>query len=196
PVRDDVPLIGMVSRLVWQKGVDLAIPALRRLFVDTEVQFIALGTGDPDLEGALWRLGQDFNFRARVNIGYDAAIAQHIYAGADMFLMPSHFEPCGMGQMLAMRYGSLPIVRETGGLADTVENYDNGNAERGTGFVFGWEQPEAVLGTLRWATRTYQQNPDAWARMQRRAMRRDFSWNRSAGQYADLYEKAVSARTR
>ncbi len=194
PVDDTIPLIGLVSRLVWQKGIDIALPALRRLLVDTNVQFIALGTGDAVLETGLGRLGQDFNWRARAYLQYDDAVAQHIYAGADLFLMPSHFEPCGMGQMLAMRYGALPLVRETGGLADTVENYDGGNAERGTGFVFSWEKPDAVLGTLRWAVNTYHENKEAWARMQRRAMRSDFSWRKSAGEYADLYRKAVNAR--
>lgn len=196
PVRDDVPLVGMVSRLVWQKGVDLALPAMRQLFAETDVQFIALGTGEPTLESAMRQLGFDFAGQARTYLAYNDAVAQHIYAGADLFLMPSHFEPCGMGQMLAMRYGALPLVRETGGLADTVENYDGGNAERGTGFVFNWEQPEAVLGTLRWAISTYRQQPDAWRRMQRRAMRQDFSWTKSAAQYLDLYRKALNARTR
>lgn len=192
PVRDNVPLIGIVSRLVWQKGIDLALPALRRLLLDTDAQFIALGTGEPELEMGLSKLAQDFNWRARVFLQYDNTIAQHIYAGADMFLMPSHFEPCGMGQMLAMRYGTLPVVRETGGLADTVENYDNGAGEHGTGFIFSWEEPEALLGTLRWAIRTYHNHKDAWVRMQRRAMRRDFSWQQSAQKYIDLYRKLVN----
>lgn len=193
-VRDDVPVIGLVSRLVWQKGIDIAIPALRRLLLDTDVQFIALGTGEPDLNQQLQRLGQDFHWRASVFIGYNATVAQRIYAGADLFLMPSRYEPCGVGQMLAMRYGALPVVRETGGLADTVQNYDNEDAEYGTGFVFNWETPDAVLGTLRWALQTYRQRPDAWQRMQRRAMLQDFSWDKSARQYRDLYRRIVEQR--
>lgn len=193
-VRDDVPVIGVVSRLVQQKGFDLALPALRRLLVDTDVQFILLGSGEPDLNYQFQRLGQDFGWRARVFQGYDAALAQRIYAGADIFLMPSHFEPCGIGQMLAMRYGALPLVRETGGLADTVENYDNGNGEHGKGFVFQWEEPEAVLNTLRWALETYRDRKDAWQRMQKRAMETDFSWDKSAQEYIQIYQKAILKR--
>ncbi len=154
-VRADVPIVGIVSRLVWQKGFDLALPALRRLLVGTDVQLIVLGSGEPELDYEFWRLGEDFSWRAKVFQGYNAALAQHIYAGCDIFLMPSHYEPCGIGQMIAMRYGALPLVRETGGLADTVENYDNGPAEHGTGFVFNWEEYDAVLHTLRWAIDTY-----------------------------------------
>lgn len=192
PVRDDVPVIGLVSRLVWQKGIDLAIPALYRLLADTDVQFVALGTGDPDLSYQLGRLAQDFSWRARAFLRFNAATAQHIYGGCDIFLMPSHFEPCGMGQMIAMRYGALPLVRETGGLADTVQNYDNGEANHGTGFVFSWEESDAVLGTLRWALETYHTKRAVWRRMQQRAMQIDFSWEKSARQYQELYEKALA----
>jgi len=193
-VRDDVPVIGIVSRLVWQKGIDLALPALRRLLLDTDVQLVALGSGDPDLQHQMWRLGQDFHWRASVFIGYNATVAQRIYAGSDLFLMPSRYEPCGVGQMLAMRYGSLPVVRETGGLADTVQNYDNGPADRGTGFTFEWEEPQAVLGTLRWALETYWERPEAWRRMQHRAMTTDLSWDKSARQYVDLYRQIIEKR--
>lgn len=194
PVRDDVMLIGLVSRLVEQKGIDLALPALRGLLVSSDVQFIGLGTGNPELEHDLARLGHDFHWRARCFIQFDDMIAQHIYAGCDLFLMPSHFEPCGIGQMLAMRYGALPLVRETGGLADTVRNYDDDDGERSTGFVFQWEEPDAVLGTLRWALKTYHQRPDAWVRMQQNGMNTDFSWHNSAQQYADIYRKATSIK--
>jgi starch synthase len=189
--RPDVPLIGMVTRLVWQKGIDLALPAMRRLLAGHDVQFVALGAGEQQYNEALWRLGADFAWKARANIGYNAAVAQHIYAGCDLFLMPSHYEPCGVGQMLAMRYGALPLVRETGGLADTVTNYDNAEAETGTGFVFQWEEADAVYHTLLWAIDVYRQRPAAWQRMQERAMRLDFSWRRSAREYMRLYEKAA-----
>jgi starch synthase len=195
-VRDDIPVIGVVSRLVAQKGFDLALPALRRLLVDTDVQFILLGSGDPGLDYEFWRLGKDFAWRAKVYQGYNAALAQRIYAGCDIFLMPSHFEPCGIGQMIAMRYGALPLVRETGGLADTVSNYDGGSGDWGTGFVFQWETPEAVLGTLRWALETYRNRPEAWRKMQHRAMQVDFSWDKSAQQYVDLYRTAINKRRR
>jgi starch synthase len=193
-IHDNIPLIGVVSRLVAQKGFDLALPALRRLLVDTDVQFVLLGSGDPNLDYEFWRLGKDFWWRAKVYQGYNAARAQRIYGASDIFLMPSHFEPCGIGQMIAMRYGALPLVRETGGLADTVENYDNDLAERGTGFVFNWETPDAVLGTLRWAISTYYNRPEAWRHMQKRAMERDFSWDSSARQYVDLYDRAITKR--
>jgi starch synthase len=193
-VRPDVPLIGVVSRLVWQKGFDLALPALRRLLTNTDMQLVVLGSGEPDLDYQFWKLGQDFPDKARVFHGYNPQLAPRIYAGCDIFLMPSHYEPCGIGQMLAMRYGALPLVRETGGLADTVENYDKGVADRGTGFVFTWEQSDAVLNTLKWALETYHERPEVWERMQRRAMEKDFSWERSARDYVDLYEKAVLKR--
>lgn len=191
PIRDDAPLIGMVTRLAWQKGLDLALPALRQLLVDTDVQFVILGTGDPSMEYEMWRLGKDFHWKATTYLQFDDTLAQHIYAGCDLFLMPSRFEPCGMGQMIAMRYGALPLVRETGGLADTVVNYDSASADQGTGFVFQWEEADAVLGTLRWAVQTYQQKPQAWQRMQKRGMEQDFSWDKSAREYMKLYQKAV-----
>lgn len=191
-IRDDLPVIGVVSRLVAQKGFGMALPALRQLLSDSEAQFIALGSGEPHLDYEFWRLGKDFWWKAKVYQGYNAAIAQRIYAGSDLFLMPSHYEPCGTSQMIAMRYGSLPVVRETGGLADTVENYDDGPADQGTGFRFLWEEPAAVLGTLRWALYTYYNRPTAWQRMQRRAMLRDFSWDTSAQQYIDVYHKAIT----
>ncbi len=193
-IRDNIPLIGFVSRLVWQKGPDLAIPALREVLNERDVQFVVLGTGDPYYEEPMTDLERDFSLKARSIIDFDAELAQLIYAGSDIFMMPSHFEPCGMGQMVAMRYGSLPLVRETGGLADTVNNYDNDNADHGTGFVFHWEQPDAVLGTTRWALNTYQDRPAAWRRMQRRAMRQDFSWYTSAQQYIDLYRKIIERK--
>lgn len=192
PVEPNTPLIGLVSRLVDQKGIDLAIPALRQLLAETNCQFIGLGTGDPALEWQMWRLAEDYRWKARAYLRYDAMFSQRIYGAADLFLMPSRYEPCGTSQMLAMRYGCLPIVRETGGLADTVENYDHGPADHGTGFVFLWEEADAVLGTLRWAIDTYRNRPDAFQRMQRRAMQVDFSWKKSAGQYVQMYERTLA----
>jgi starch synthase len=181
-----------VTRLVWQKGIDLALPALRWLLSSVNCQFVLLGSGEQEYEIQFSRLGSDFGWKARTFIGYNTAVAQRIYAGCDLFLMPSHYEPCGVGQMIAMRFGALPVVRETGGLADTVVNYDNGDAERGTGFSFQWEEPEAVLNTLRWAIATYHERPDAWQRMQERAMRTDLSWSRSAREYKALYHEAAA----
>ncbi len=194
PENPDTLLIGMVSRLVWQKGIDLAVPALRQFLAGYDAQFVVLGSGEAELEHDLWKLGNDFNWKVRAYLQYNAAAAQAIYAGSDLFLMPSHFEPCGMGQMIAMRYGSLPLVRNTGGLADTVENYDNGNGEHGTGFVFSWEESQAISGTLRWAFQTYTKNRAAWHRMQQRAMQQDFSWDKSAQQYIKRYQQAYKER--
>jgi starch synthase len=192
PVRPEVPLIGIVSRLTDQKGIDLALPALRRLFTEYDVQFVALGSGEPELEATLGRLAHDFGFKARAELRFDPVLAQRIYAASDLFMMPSRYEPCGTGQMLAMRYGTLPVVRETGGLADTVQNYDGGDAQVGTGFTFLWEESDAVAGTLRWALDTYRFRRDAFIRMQQRAMLLDFSWGRSVPAYIEMYERALA----
>jgi starch synthase len=195
PVRDDVMVVGLISRLAWQKGIDIAIPALRQFLAEAgDVQFIALGTGEEELERDLGQIGWDFGWKARTHLSYDPATAQRIYAGCDLFLMPSHFEPCGTSQMVSLRYGALPLVRETGGLADTVVNYDGNRGEYGTGFVFNWEEAEAVLGTMRWALDTFRNRKDAWRRMQHRGLQIDFSWNKSAEQYIGLYDKAISMK--
>ncbi len=193
---DDIPLIGIVSRLVDQKGFDFAIPGLRWVLAETGAQLVALGSGEPTLETHLRTLEWDFNWKARVMIGYNPALSQRIYAGADLILVPSRYEPCGLTQLLAMRYGALPVVRETGGLADTVENYDDGPADRGTGFVFQWEEDTAVRGTLRWAIDTFRYRRAAFERMQERAMRQDWSWDRPAQEYIRLYEGALAKRPR
>ncbi|MCA9912527.1 MAG: glycosyltransferase, partial [Anaerolineae bacterium] len=194
PIQDDTMLVGVISRLTWQKGFDLAVPAMRSLLEKANVQFVILGTGDPDIEHAIHLLEDDYPDHIRAYLEFDAALSRQIYAGSDLFLMPSHFEPCGMGQMLAMRYGALPLVRETGGLADTVVNYDGGAADGGTGFVFAEESQQAVLGTLEWALETYTERPQAWRRMQRRAMLSDFGWDASARQYRQLYQQAMHKR--
>lgn len=191
PLRRDVALVGIVSRLAAQKGFDLALPALCNMLSARDLQLVVLGTGEPEIEQAFWQLDQDFGDKVRAFLQFDGALAQQIYAGCDIFLMPSHFEPCGMGQMMAMRYGALPLVRETGGLADTVINYDDADADDGTGFVFHWQEAQAVEGTLNWALDVYEGRPDAWRRMQRRGMTTDFSWRKSAGQYLDMYRQAL-----
>jgi starch synthase len=192
PVRPEVPIIGVVTRLTDQKGFDLAMPALWQVLAESDVQLVALGSGEPALEHQLWQLSHRFSNQARALIGYDPVLSQRIYGASDLFLMPSRYEPCGTSQMFAMRYGSLPVVRETGGLADTVQNYDGGDAEVGTGFVFSWETPDAVLNTLRWAIETYQTRPEAFQRMQRRGLETDFGWERSAGEYIKIYERALA----
>ena len=194
PVDHEVLLIGMVSRLVWQKGVDLAILALRALLADSPVQLVILGEGEETLAEEIAQLASDFSWKVHARLEFDTEFAQQIYAGCDVFLMPSRFEPCGIGQMIAMTYGALPVVRETGGLSDTVSNYDNSSGETGTGFVFLWEDSIAIERTLRWALKTFQDHQIAWQRMQKRAMETDFSWQASAARYAELYEKYAMER--
>lgn len=189
-----VPLIGIVSRLVDQKGMDFALPALRRLLSEQDVQLIVLGTGDPAIEDDIRRLEWDFGWKARAVIGYDGALAQRFYAGCDLILVPSRYEPCGLTQMMAMRYGALPVVRETGGLADTVVNYDNGHSDSGTGFVFLFEEPDAFYRTLTWALDTYRHNRPAFERMQERAMQLDLSWDDPVQHYLNLYTAASERR--
>lgn len=194
PEDETIPVIGMVSRLAWQKGLDLALPALRRALAESNFQFIVLGTGEAPIEAEVRQLAAMYPQQVRAFLTFDGTVAQQIYGGSDMFLMPSHFEPCGMGQMIAMRYGSLPIVRETGGLADTVQNFDNYDADYGTGFVFQWETANAVYGTLQWALETFRTKPQAWLRMQERAMSQDFSWDKSAREYIAMYQQALDKR--
>lgn len=190
--RDMTPVIGIVSRMVAQKGLDFAAPGLRRLLAETDVQLVALGTGEPEVEQEMRTLEWDFGWKARVTVGYSPALAQRIYAGADLMLVPSRYEPCGLTQMIAQRYGALPVVRETGGLADTVQNYDGGPADYGTGFVFLWEESDAVRHTLRWAIETYRFRRSAFERMQERAMQLDWSWDRPVQEYIKLYEEALA----
>ena len=186
----DTPLIGLVSRLVAQKGMDFATPGLRRLLAETDAQLVVIGKGQREIEDDLRRLEWDFGWKARIIIDYRADLAQRIYGGSDLLLVPSRYEPCGLTQLTAMRYGALPVVRETGGLADTVINYDGGPADEGTGFVFLFEEPEAVRLTLHWAIETYRYRRDAFHRMQERAMRIDWSWDRPVMQYLALYDAA------
>lgn len=176
----DAPLFGLVSRLTHQKGIDLINAVLDRL-VARGCMGVFLGMADPALEDALTDAAARHPERLYVKIGFDAVLAQKIYAGADMFLMPSRFEPCGLGQMIAMRYGTLPIVRATGGLKDTVRDGE-------TGFVFERYDAEALLAMIDRALQVFR-NPRQWREMQQSAMQHDFSWNLSAREYRKLYEK-------
>lgn len=190
------PLIGIIGRFVEQKGMDLAAPGVRRLLAETDAQLIALGAGKAEIEQDMRSLEWDFGWKAKVHIGFSASLAQRMYAGCDLILVPSRYEPCGLAQIYAMRYGALPVVRETGGLADTVSNYDDGPADHGTGFVFLWEEPDAVRHTLRWAIETFRFRRAAFERMQERAMQSDFSWDRPTRQYVELYEDALYKTSR
>jgi starch synthase len=191
PARPDAPLFGMVSRLDAQKGVDLVAPAMRE-FLKEDAQFVLLGTGDPYLEGEMAALARDFPGKAAAHLRFDAVAATHIYGGADVFLMPSRYEPCGLGQMIALRYGALPLVRATGGLADTVVDVSE---KGGTGFVFRQYTPYALYGALARAQAFYADRA-AWQRAQRRGMKCDFSWTQSAREYERLYWQAIDYRGR
>lgn len=184
-VRDDRPLMVMVTRLTRQKGMDLVVYALDRI-LSGGVQVAVLGTGDRDYEDGLRYFQDKYPGTMAARIEFDPALSQRMYAAADMFLMPSKFEPCGLSQIIAMRYGTLPIVRETGGLKDTVQPYNEFTGE-GTGFSFsnfnGDEMGDAVFR----AARLFWDNRDAWNQLVTQAMSQDFSWTRSADKYLDLY---------
>ena len=185
------PVIGMVSRMVAQKGHDLISSVVNEL-PHLGARFVVLGTGEPAFEAMWRRLAAQFPDRIGVRVGFDEGLSHLIEAGSDLFLMPSRFEPCGLNQMYSLRYGTLPLVRATGGLDDTVENYDPYTG-RGTGFKFWEPSGSAMIDTLRWALRVYD-HPDVWQRLQRAAMAGDFSWARSASAYVEVYEAAI-ART-
>lgn len=184
-VRDDRPLMVMVTRLTRQKGMDLVMYALDRILAGG-VQVAVLGTGDRDYEDGLRYFQNKYPGTMAARIEFDPALSQRMYAAADMFLMPSKFEPCGLSQIIAMRYGTLPIVRETGGLKDTVQPYNEFTGE-GTGFSFsnfnGDEMGDAVFR----AARLFWDNREAWNQLVTQAMSQDFSWTRSADKYLDLY---------
>ena len=186
-VRDDVPLLAMVSRLDHQKGVDLLEPVLERLIGHGggDVQFVVLGTGSKEYERMFTRLGHRHRSRIKAFLAYSAELAPLVYAGSDMFLMPSRFEPCGLGQLIAMRYGSVPVVRATGGLADTVQ-------EGVTGFSFREFSAEALLHAVQRAISIYKTDRASWRRLQRNGMMENFSLERSANGYQQLYDWAIA----
>lgn len=193
PVRDDVPLFGIISRLVHQKGVDLlakALPSILRL----DLQFVLLGTGEPWAHDLFPKFARVFPEKFACTIDFDNALAHRIEAGCDLYVMPSRFEPCGLNQLYSLRYGTLPVVHAVGGLDDTVENYDEA-AGSGTGFKFYDLNPKSIFDTIGWAVSTwYNRKPD-FLRMVRRAMNGRFSWEGSAKQYVEMYREAVDTKT-
>ena len=190
---DGAPIIGIVSRLAAQKGLDLVLAALPEL-VDAGFALALLGAGEPGLETAFGDSARASRGRVAIRTGFDNALARRIYAGADMFLMPSRYEPCGLGQMIGMRYGTIPIVRRTGGLADTVVE---ARPARRTGTGFGFAEPtaRALLEAATRALAAYRE-PALWRQLQRNAMAQDFSWPASAREYVALYRKAAKAAGR
>ncbi len=187
PVRPDVPLVGMVSRLADQKGIDLVAASLEALLA-RDLQLAVLGSGSRAYEEAFSRAAREQPSQVATRIGFDEPLAHRIEAGADGFLMPSRFEPCGLNQMYSLRYGTPPVVRAVGGLEDTVEDFDGWN--RGTGFKFRAYAPQALLLAVRRALDAWRDRR-AWRGLVLRGMAQDFSWDRSARSYEALYEQLV-----
>ncbi len=192
PELPDVPLVGVVSRMVQQKGIDLLATALPEL-LQLDLQIVMLGEGEPWAHFYFGGEAAKHPDRLAVVIGYDNSLAHMIEAGADFFLMPSAFEPCGLNQMYSMRYGTLPVVRATGGLDDSVENFD-GELMTGTGFKFWDLTPGALFDTVGWAVYTWYNRPDALRRLIRNAMEKRFTWEDAARKYERLYLEALTRR--
>jgi starch synthase len=185
------PVIGIVSRFAAQKGFDLIALAADRL-AHEHVTVVALGSGDKDYEDLFRRLVRQYPGRFSVKIGYDNEMAHRIEAGSDMFLMPSRYEPCGLNQIYSLKYGTVPIVRATGGLDDTIEPFDFRTA-KGTGFKFREYIPEALLTTVQTALQLFAK-PKEWRKLMLNGMARDFSWSVSAREYVKIYERVRAAR--
>ena len=187
---DGIPVAAVISRLVDQKGLDLLASCIESVVAEGKCALVVLGSGDPKYEDFFSGLSARYPTRAVAWIGYNADLAQKIYAGADLFLMPSRFEPCGLSQLIAMKYGTVPLVRETGGLYDTVSSYNSGTGT-GTGFTFAPYSAEALEFTLRRAIRYYTDHGDVWKKLMVRGMKKDYSWKASAGKYLEIYSTVL-----
>ena len=187
----DVPLIAVVSRLTYQKGFHLLLDEFENL-LQMDVQFILLGTGDPDFERGFSEIANRYPEKSSVAIDFDVELAQKMYASADLFLMPSAFEPCGLSQMIAMRYGTLPVVHEVGGLKDTVDPY---NPVEGTGNGFGFQEFSSfqLIECIKKALELYNFSPETWQKIVQTAMVQDFSWTNSCRKYLDMYQQLMPA---
>ena len=191
PVNPNIPMIAMVTRLADHKGLDLVASVLYEILSE-DVQFVVLGTGSWEYEDMFRKAHESYPQKVSVNLTFNTDLAQKIYAGADLFLMPSKNEPCGLSQMISMRYGTLPIVRETGGLKDTVEPYNEFTGE-GTGFSFHDYSAQDMLHVIRNALNTFYEK-DAWTKLMKNAMSKDFSWNIPAREYLALYRLITGKR--
>jgi starch synthase len=187
-----VPVIGIVSRFAAQKGFDLIAQIMDRLALEDMI-VVALGTGDKPYEEMFQRLNKQFPNKIAVKVAYDNAIAHKIEAGADMFLMPSRYEPCGLNQIYSLKYGTVPIVRATGGLDDTIEPWD-ARTGKGTGFKFSDYSGESLLLTIKHALAAFR-DQSSWQALMRNGMTRDFSWGASAREYGKVYDRVRQLRT-
>jgi starch synthase len=186
----NVPLFGVISRFCHQKGLDVLCDILPDVLKNMKIQLMVLGSGDQDLEWRFKELANNFTGRVSVKIGFDSTLSHLVYAASDFFLMPSRHEPCGLAQMQAMAYGALPIVHATGGLRDTVENYSESTGA-GTGFVFEDFTDAAIYNTIGWACATYYDRPQDFQRLQKSAMKTDFSCGKFVGEYEKVYSFAL-----
>ena len=193
PERPGVPLLAVITRLTPQKGMDLVAEALDAMLA-LDTQFVLLGTGEEALHQALEEAKGRHPSRIGLKLGFDVALSHKIEAGADLFLMPSRYEPCGLNQMYSLAYGTIPVARATGGLDDTIQPFDSATGE-GTGFKFAEASSDALLQSVRMAVELYRQ-PEHWRRLMRNGMACDFSWDRSAREYEALYQQIVARRTR
>lgn len=182
----DVPMIGLISRLADQKGMDIVAQVFEEMMRE-DVQFVLVGTGESRYEYMFRSFADRYRGRVSANIFFDETLAQRVYASSDLFLMPSLFEPCGLGQMFSLRYGTIPIVRKTGGLADTITHF-HAEEKTGNGFVFEDYNASGLLWGIREALKTYWKGPEVWNQVVRNAMQCDYSWKNSAGEYISLYQ--------
>ncbi|MDR2512611.1 MAG: glycogen synthase GlgA [Puniceicoccales bacterium] len=190
PEETSTPVFGVVARLYEQKGLDWLADILPMLLAQARMQLVLLGNGDPWLEARFRTLARNYPRKCAVRIGFDNTLSHLVEAGSDFFLMPSRFEPCGLNQMYSMGYGTLPIVRATGGLADTVKDWSATPDDAPTGILFSDPAPGALLGAIHRALQLYFDSPDDFIRLRNNALRQDFSWTNSAGRYEKVYEVA------
>lgn len=188
PSDENIFLLGMVSRMTDQKGFDLIAYIMDEMLAAEKLQLVVVGTGEEKYENMLRYFAEKYPDKLKVRIGYSEELAHKVYASCDAFLMPSLFEPCGLSQLMSLRYGTVPIVRETGGLKDTVEAY-NEYEHTGTGFSFANYNAHEMLAAIRYAMQVYYKDKKAWEGIVKRGMKQDFSWNASAKEYEKLYEK-------
>lgn len=189
PVRADVPVVSMITRLVSHKGLDLVVHVLEE-FVQADVQFILLGTGDQNYENYFRHLAQQYPDKVKAIIAFDKNLAEQIYSGSDIFFMPSKSEPCGLAQMISSQYGTVPLVREVGGLGDSIKNY-NPETDEGNGFTFHDYNAHDMLYTLKSAVDMFVNDKETWNKLILKVMKVDFSWNVSAEKYINLYKELI-----